>query len=65
MYFGMITEVQPLFLAFRGLSDEDGDETEIPDTLDDETLDDDEEEDDDGFGTDAGDDKDLGGESEF
>ena len=65
MHFGMITEVQPLLLAFRGLSDEDSDETEIPDTLEDETLDDEDDDADDGFGSDVGDDKDLGGESEF
>ena len=63
----MITEVRPLLLAFRGLSDEDGDETEIPDAPDADELDGDDDEDDvdDGFGNDAGDDKDLGGESEF
>ena len=67
MYLGMITEVEPLTLAFRGLSDEDGDETEIPDTLPDEDADSDIDDDelDDGFGSDAGDDKDAGTDAEF
>ncbi len=39
----MITEVEPIVAAFRGLSDEDGDESDIPDTLKD--LDEDESED--------------------
>ena len=60
----MITEVQPLVLAFRGLSDEDTEETDIPDTLDDDSLDEDDEDEKDGFGADAGDDKDSGGDVE-
>lgn len=39
----MITEAEPIVAAFRGLSDEDGDESDIPDTPKDLDVDEDEE----------------------
>ena len=62
----MISEVQPRLLAFRGLSDEDDEETDIPETPD-ENLNGDleDEEHDGGFGSDPGGEGDGKSDGEF
>ncbi len=46
----MITDTELLRAAFRGLSDEESDENDLPDAIDDPGLDEEEEESEDGDG---------------